>query len=114
MNLFATSFTSFENVAEKYRALVTRPILAIRDVYDIGYIVENKEIILNLELLNLILKKIKESRVITKNEFLNIISNLSLNDLNISQLDLVLANNRDSKKEIIKMMKFTKQILDVI
>jgi predicted nucleotidyltransferase component of viral defense system len=102
-----------ENLAEKYRALVTRHNIAIRDIYDIGYIINNKKIELNNSFLNLILKKIRESKNITKIEFLDFIDKLSLESINISPLEVVLATNVNAQKEIIKMLKLTKTILNI-
>lgn len=65
-----------ENCAEKFRALVTRKIIAARDVYDIYYVIKNRKVCVNEELISLVLLKINESRHFTKKEFIEFIKKL--------------------------------------
>src|SRR3989338_9926259 len=67
-----------ENFAEKFRALITRKHLAIRDVYDIYFILKNEILAIDKEVIALIILKINESEQFTKKELEEFMENLTL------------------------------------
>jgi predicted nucleotidyltransferase component of viral defense system len=83
-----------ENLAEKFRALVTRKNIAIRDIYDIHFILKNNILKINKEIISLILAKIKESKKVgfTKDNLIQFINDLNskLSDLNEKEIYSVL------------------------
>jgi len=89
-----------ENFAEKFRALVTRKNIALRDVYDIHFILKNNILKIDKEIIGLILVKINESKKekFTKENLIEFIENLdsTLSDLN--------------EKEILSVLKFDEKI----
>lgn len=84
-----------ENFAEKFRALVIRKNIAIRDIYDIYFILKNNFVKVDKELVDLILIKINESaeKKFTRKDLLDFIRNL---DSKLSGL---------SEKEISSLLK---------
>jgi hypothetical protein len=101
----------FENLAEKYRAIITRKSVALRDVFDIGYIFKLKRIKPDTKLINLILKKIHETRKMTKEEFFNNISLLDVRNLNIAPLEVVLRSDLDTYSELDFALEKVKRIV---
>lgn len=101
----------FENLAEKYRAIITRKSVALRDVFDIGYISKLKRIKPDTKLINLILKKIHETRKMTKEEFFNNISLLDVRNLNIAPLEVVLRSDLDTYSELDFALEKVKRIV---
>jgi len=91
-----------ENLAEKFRALLVRKNIAIRDIYDINFILKNKIAKVDKALIDLILAKINESskEKFTRKELFDFIKNL---DSKTSELD---------EKEIASMLK-TDEDVDV-
>jgi len=83
-----------ENFAEKFRALVIRKNVAIRDVYDIYFILKNSLVKIDKELTDLILIKINESsdKKFTRKDFIDLIKNLDskLSDLNEKEISSLL------------------------
>ncbi|MFH0906249.1 MAG: nucleotidyl transferase AbiEii/AbiGii toxin family protein [archaeon] len=100
-----------ENLAEKYRALVTRQNIALRDIYDIGYILEKEEIKIDNSFIDLIIKKIEETKPFTKQEFFEFIKNLNIDKINKSLLDAVLRSDIDLDKELENKFKLVKIVL---
>lgn len=78
-----------ENFAEKFRALVTRKNIAIRDIYDIYFILKKNIVKIDI---GLILIKINESKKYTKEDLIQFIRGLKskLSDLNDKELSSVL------------------------
>ena len=81
-----------ENFAEKYRALFTRPIIAVRDLYDIYYILINKSIKIDTEFKNLVLLKLNETKNLTISDLDQLINNLKSisSKINNNELEIVL------------------------
>jgi predicted nucleotidyltransferase component of viral defense system len=84
-----------ENFAEKFRALITRKNVAIRDIYDIYFILKKNILKINKEIVELILIKINESKKenFTKENLVEFIE-----DLNSKAPDL-------NEKEILAVLK---------
>jgi predicted nucleotidyltransferase component of viral defense system len=96
-----------ENFAEKFRALVTRKNIAIRDIYDIYFILKNNFVKVDKEIINIILEKIKENK---KEEFRieNLVQfieslNFRLSDLNEKEITSVLKS--DEEVNVKKMLR---------
>jgi len=95
-----------ENFAEKFRALVIRKNIAIRDIYDIYFILKNKIDKVDKSLIDLILVKINEisKEEFTRKELSDFIKNLDskLSDLNEKEISSMLKSNEsvDVKKMI--------------
>lgn len=100
-----------ENFAEKFRALVIRKNIAIRDIYDIYFILNNNIVKIDKSLIDLILAKINESidKKFTRKNFIDFIKNLDskLYDLNEKEISSLLksgekVNVKDMIQTIIK------------
>ncbi len=96
----------FENFAEKFRALVTRKNIAIRDIYDIYFIIKNNILKINKETIGLILIKINESRKeqFTEKDLIQFIKDLNskVSELNEKEISSVL--RQDEKVSVIEMI----------
>ena len=83
-----------ENFAEKFRALVIRKNVAIRDIYDIYFILKNKLAKVDKDLIDLILVKITENseKKFTRKDFIDFINGLEsrLSDLNEKEISSLL------------------------
>ena len=79
-----------ENFAEKFRALVIRKNVAIRDIYDIYFILKNNMVKIDKELIDLILIKINESayKKFRRSEFIDFIKNLDSKLLGINEKEI--------------------------
>jgi len=98
-----------ENFAEKFRALVIRKNIAIRDVYDIYFILKNNLVKIDNELLDLILLKINENaeKKFTKKDFIDFINGLEfkLSDLNEKEISSLLKSGENvNVKEMVQMI----------
>src|SRR3990167_2527900 len=86
-----------ENFAEKFRALVIRKNIAIRDIYDIYFILKSKILKINDEVMDLILIKINESmdKRFTREDLIKFIGGLKskLSDLNEKDLSSLLKSD---------------------
>ncbi|HDK42144.1 MAG TPA: nucleotidyl transferase AbiEii/AbiGii toxin family protein, partial [Candidatus Pacearchaeota archaeon] len=86
-----------ENLAEKFRALLVRKNIAIRDIYDIYFILKNKIAKIDKVLIDLILAKINESskEKFTRKELFDFIKNLDskLSDLNEKEISSMLKSD---------------------
>ena len=99
-----------ENFAEKFRALVTRKNIAIRDIYDIYFILKEKALPFNEETINLALIKINEipEKHFKKEDLFSFIENLDskLNNLNEKEILAVLKSGQEvNLLEMIRLIK---------
>jgi len=105
-----------ENFAEKFRALITRKNIAIRDIYDIHFILKNNILKINNEIISLILVKINESKkeTFTKENLIQFINGLELklSDLNEKEMYSVLKSIEkvDAKDMIQVIVKAFREI----
>lgn len=98
-----------ENFAEKFRALVTRKNIAIRDIYDIYFILKNNLVKIDNELIDLILLKINENseKKFTRKDFIDFIKGLEskLSDLNEKEISSLLkSGEKVNVKEMVQMI----------
>ncbi len=98
-----------ENFAEKFRALVIRKNVAIRDIYDIYFILKNNLVKIDKEFIELILIKINESKEkkFTKKDFIDFINSLEsrLADLNEKEISSLLkSGEKVNVKEMVQMI----------
>ena len=105
-----------ENFAEKFRALVTRKNIAIRDIYDIHFILKKNILKINNEIISLILVKINESKkeTFTKENLIQFINDLNyrLSDLNEKEISSVLkSGERVDVSAMIKLITLSFQDL---
>ncbi len=96
-----------ENLAEKFRALLVRKNIAIRDVYDIHFILKNKIAKIDRALIELILAKINESskEKFTRKELFDFIKKLEdrLSDLDEKEISSMLKSDEEvDVKEMVK------------
>lgn len=96
-----------ENFAEKFRALVTRKNIAIRDIYDLYFILKNNLVKIDNELIDLILLKINENaeKKFTKKDFIDFIKGLEskLSDLNEKEISSLLkSGEKVNVKEMVQ------------
>lgn len=96
-----------ENFAEKFRALVTRKNIAIRDIYDIYFILKNNLVKIDNELVDLILLKINENaeKKFTRKDFIDFIKGLEskLSDLNEKEISSLLkSGEKVNVKEMVQ------------
>jgi len=99
-----------ENFAEKFRALVTRKNIAIRDIYDIYFILKEKVLLFNEETINLALIKINEiqGQSFKKADLISFIENLDskIDNLNEKEISAVLKSGQDvNVPDMIKLIK---------
>lgn len=96
-----------ENFAEKVRALVIRKNIAIRDIYDIYFILKNNTLRVSKEITDLILMKINESKKekFTKEDLIKFIEDLDskLSDLNEKEISSLLKS--DEKVDVKNMVQ---------
>ena len=94
-----------ENLAEKFRALYTRKQIAVRDIYDINYILVNEIKALDKEIFDLIIFKINETHRLNKKEFMEFIRSLRNNiaDYDAKEMEAVL--KIDEKVDIDKIIE---------
>jgi len=96
-----------ENFAEKFRALATRKNVAIRDIYDIYFILKNKLAKVDKDIIDLILVKINENseKKFTRKDFIDFIKSLEskLSDLNEKEISSLLKSGENvNVKEMIQ------------
>jgi len=96
-----------ENFAEKFRALVTRKNIAIRDIYDIYFILKKGVLKIDENIIDLILIKINESKKekFTKGDLIKFIEDLDskLSDLNEKEISSLLKS--DEKVDVKDMIQ---------
>lgn len=104
-----------ENFAEKFRALITRKKMAIRDIYDIHFILKNEILAIDEEIIDLILIKINESKKFTKNELIKFIKTLDskVSELSEKEIESVIKTNEkiDIKKMFQLIMRKFNEVL---
>ena len=105
INIKIESISLKENYAEKFRALVTRKNIALRDLYDIYYISKNKKALFDNSLINLILKKINETIKFTKKDFFDFMNNLPNKIKNLNEKPLLVVLRTDININIEKIIK---------
>jgi predicted nucleotidyltransferase component of viral defense system len=96
-----------ENFTEKFRALVTRKNIAIRDIYDIDHIIKNKILKIDKENINLILIKINESKKeeFTKDNLIQFIGDLNLKVSNLNEKELSSVLKSGEKVDVSEMVQ---------
>lgn len=105
INIKIESISLKENYAEKFRALVTRKNIAVRDLYDIYYISKNKKVLFDNSLINLILKKINETIKFTKKDFFDFMNNLPNKIKNLNENSLLAVLKTDININMEKIIK---------
>lgn len=98
-----------ESFAEKFRALVIRKNVAIRDIYDIYFILKNNLVKIDNEFIGLILIKINENteKKFTRKDFIDFIRGLesNLSDLNEKEISSLLKSGEEvNVKEMIQII----------
>jgi predicted nucleotidyltransferase component of viral defense system len=98
-----------ENFAEKFRALVTRKNIAIRDVYDISFILEGKILPFDDKVLNFALAKINETQPqFTKQDFKIFIESLDKKAEDLDEREILAVLKNDQKINIKEMVEVIK------
>jgi|SRR3989344_4451557 len=95
-----------ENFAEKFRALVSRKRLAVRDVFDIYFILKNSVLSIDKKLINLILAKINETRKFTEKDLIEFINNLNSRIHELNEKELKALVKYDEEIDIKEMIQF--------
>src|SRR3989344_123352 len=95
-----------ENFAEKFRALVTRKNIAIRDIYDIYFILKEGVLKIDEKIIELSLIKIKESLGLefTKNDLRDFIVGLNSKLSNLDEKEIFSVLKSEEKIDIKKMI----------
>jgi len=95
-----------ENLAEKFRALMIRKNIAIRDIYDIYFILKNKIAKVNKDLIDLILAKINESskEKFTRKELFDFIKNLESKTSELDEKEISSMLKSDEKADVREMV----------
>lgn len=98
-----------ENLAEKFRALVIRKNIAIRDIYDLYFVLKSDILKIDEDFISLILAKINETsnKRFTKEDLIYFIRSLSsktseLNEKEISSL--LRTGNKTDIKEMVRII----------
>ncbi len=96
-----------ENFAEKFRALVTRKNIAIRDIYDIYFILKNNILEINREIVEVILTKIDESpdKKFTQEDLINFVESLDSKILELNEKELLSLLKSGNKIDISEMIQ---------
>ena len=92
-----------ENFAEKIRALVTRKMVASRDIYDIYFILKNEVIAIDKEVIRLIIVKINESKKFTKKDLMEFIKSLNDRVVDLDEKEIAAVIKTDEKIDFKKM-----------
>ncbi len=98
-----------ENFAEKFRALITRKNIAIRDVFDIYFILKEKKLKFDKEILKLALLKINESKPFEEKEFFSFIENLSSKADNLDKKEISTVLKKDQEINVSEMIDLIKK-----
>ena len=95
-----------ENFAEKFRALVTRKNIAVRDIYDIYFILKGNILKIDEKIIELTLIKIKESlgSEFTKNDFKDFILGLNSKLYNLDEKEILSVLKSEEKVDINRMI----------
>lgn len=94
-----------ENFAEKFRALITRKRLAIRDIYDIYFILKNELVAINREVITLILAKANESQHLTEDLLFEFIQELGSRIPELNEKEIAALIRSDEKIDVQKMVQ---------
>ena len=92
-----------ENFAEKIRALVTRKMVASRDIYDIYFILKNEVIAIDKEVIRLIIIKINESKKFTKKDLMEFIKSLNDRVVDLDEKEIAAVIKTDENIDFKKM-----------
>jgi|SRR3989344_2039282 len=100
-----------ENFAEKFRALVTRKNIAVRDIYDIYFILKKNILKIDKNIIELSIIKINESlgAEFTKKDLRDFIIDLDskIGNLNGKEIQAVLKSREEvNLQEMIKLIKY--------
>ena len=100
-----------ENFAEKFRALVTRENIAIRDIFDIHFILEKNILNFDEKTLELALLKINETGgySYSPGDFMKFIENLNSATDNLNEKELFAVLKSDKKAKVSEMIKLIKE-----
>jgi predicted nucleotidyltransferase component of viral defense system len=95
-----------ENLAEKFRALVTRKNIAVRDIYDIYFILKSNILKIDEEIIRLILVKINESKTekFTRDDLIKFIQELDSKLSGLSELEILSVLKSDEKIDVKGML----------
>jgi len=95
-----------ENFAEKFRALVTRKNIAIRDIYDIHFILNKNILKIDERIIELSLIKIRESLgpEFTKKDLIDFIKNLDSKTLDLNEKEISVVLKSEEKLDMKKMV----------
>ena len=95
-----------ENFAEKFRALVTRKNIAIRDIYDIHFILNKNILKIDERIIELSLIKIRESlgSEFTKKDLIDFIKNLDSKTLGLNEKEISAVLKSEEKLDMKKMV----------
>ncbi|MEK6927042.1 MAG: nucleotidyl transferase AbiEii/AbiGii toxin family protein [Nanoarchaeota archaeon] len=100
-----------ENFAEKFRALVTRKNIAIRDIFDIYFILREKVLPFEEKTLELVLIKINETldKPFEKEDLVHFIENLDSKISNLSEKEILSVLKSNQEVNVVEMIKLIKQ-----
>jgi len=98
-----------ENFAEKFRALVTRKNIAVRDIYDIYFILKEKKLSFDENTLKLALIKINESAQFEEKEFREFIEKLDSKTEGLNQKEISSVLKLNQEVDINKMIEIIKK-----
>jgi len=95
-----------ENFAEKFRALVTRKNITIRDIFDIYFILKEGVLKIDEKIIKLSLIKIKESSGLefTKNDLRDFIVGLNSKLSNLDEKEIFSVLKSEEKVDMKKMI----------
>jgi predicted nucleotidyltransferase component of viral defense system len=97
-----------ENLAEKFRALIARKALAVRDIYDIYFILKKEIVRIDRKFIELVLIKINEhsSQKFQEADLISFIESLEskLHDLDEKEISAVIKS--DEKIDVKEMIRF--------
>jgi len=96
-----------ENFAEKFRALVIRKKIAVRDIYDIYFILKNKILVINKEVIDLILVKVNETKQFTKEDLIKFIESISsrVSELDNKEMEsLIKTDEKINTKKMVRLI----------
>jgi len=99
-----------ENFAEKFRAIVTRKNMAIRDIYDIYFILKEKVLPFNEETAQLALVKINETneQSFKKEDLISFIGNLDSKPDNLNEKEIMAVLKSDQEVNVLEMIRLIK------
>ena len=102
-----------ENFAEKFRALITRKRMAVRDVYDIHFILKNEIIAIDKEVIDIILIKLNESKKFTKKDLIEFIRSLNSKVTDLDEKEIAAVIKTYEKVDFKKMAQLITKKFDL-